>query len=103
MRKAGVNLGSTNTCVTPVFLEGSTVEGTLLVKDLRENYGIFTSIVVYPVIPKGMILLRLIPTTAHTDKDIEDTIDAFTAIRDKLVSGQYAEIEKKMDVEYQQY
>ncbi|SZD73292.1 2-amino-3-ketobutyrate coenzyme A ligase [Candidatus Ornithobacterium hominis] len=103
LRKAGFNLGSTNTCVTPVFLEGSTVEGTLLVKDLRENYGIFTSIVVYPVIPKGMILLRLIPTTAHTDKDIEDTIDAFTAIRDKLVSGQYAEIEKKMDVEYQQY
>lgn len=103
LKAAGFNLGNTNTCVSPVFLEGSTVEGTLLVKDLRENYGIFTSIVVYPVIPKGMILLRLIPTAAHTDKDIEETIQAFTSIRDKLASGKYAEIEKNMDVDYQQY
>lgn len=103
LTEAGFNIGSTNTCVTPVFLEGTTLEGTLLVKDLRENYGIFTSIVVYPVIPKGMILLRLIPTSAHTDAEIEETIAAFKAIREKLISGKYAEMEKGMGVDYQQF
>lgn len=103
LREAGFDLGKTTTCVTPVFLHGSTVEGTLLVKDLRENYGIFTSIVVYPVIPKGMILLRLIPTAAHTNEDIKETIAAFGEIRNKLKSGIYAEMEKQMNVDYQQY
>lgn len=103
LKQAGFNIGTTTTCVTPVFLEGTTVEGTLLVKDLRENYGIFTSIVVYPVIPKGMILLRLIPTAAHTDVEIEETIEAFKAIREKLTTGVYATMEEKMDVDYQQY
>ncbi|MGZ5211140.1 MAG: aminotransferase class I/II-fold pyridoxal phosphate-dependent enzyme, partial [Kaistella sp.] len=85
----GFNIGGTDTCVTPVMMQRSTVEATLLVKDLRENYGIFTSVVIYPVIPKGMILLRLIPTASHTDSEINETLDAFDAIHDKLTSGFY--------------
>ncbi|AFR36109.1 aminotransferase class I/II-fold pyridoxal phosphate-dependent enzyme [Riemerella anatipestifer] len=96
LKERGFNLGDTNTCVTPVFIEGSPVEATLLVKDLRENYGIFTSVVVYPVIPKGMILLRLIPTASHTDAEINETIAAFEAIHDKLVKGYYKEQEKQL-------
>ncbi|MCW4452337.1 aminotransferase class I/II-fold pyridoxal phosphate-dependent enzyme [Kaistella sp. BT6-1-3] len=92
----GFNIGGTDTCVTPVMMEGSTVEATLLVKDLRENYGIFTSVVIYPVIPKGMILLRLIPTASHTDAEINETLDAFDAIHDKLTSGFYKEQEQKL-------
>ncbi|MBW8358177.1 MAG: aminotransferase class I/II-fold pyridoxal phosphate-dependent enzyme [Weeksellaceae bacterium] len=91
----GFNLGNTNTCVTPVMMQGSTVEATMLVKDLRENYGIFTSVVIYPVIPKGMILLRLIPTASHTDSEINETLEAFDAIHDKLLSGYYKEQEQK--------
>ncbi|WKS96062.1 aminotransferase class I/II-fold pyridoxal phosphate-dependent enzyme [Riemerella columbina] len=96
LKAKGFNLGDTNTCVTPVFIEGTPVEATLLVKDLRENYGIFTSVVVYPVIPKGMILLRLIPTASHTDAEINETIAAFEAIHDKLVKGYYKEQEQKL-------
>lgn len=92
----GFNIGGTDTSVTPVMMEGSTVEATLLVKDLRENYGIFTSVVIYPVIPKGMILLRLIPTASHTDAEINETLDAFDAIHDKLTSGFYKEQEQKL-------
>ena len=92
----GFNIGGTDTCVTPVMMQGSTVEATLLVKDLRENYGIFTSVVIYPVIPKGMILLRLIPTAYHTDAEINETLDAFDAIHDKLTSGFYKEQEQKL-------
>jgi glycine C-acetyltransferase len=72
-------------------MQGSPVEATILVKDLRENFGIFTSVVVYPVIPKGMILLRLIPTASHTDSEINETLAAFEAIHEKLVSGKYKE------------
>ncbi|WP_018676350.1 aminotransferase class I/II-fold pyridoxal phosphate-dependent enzyme [Riemerella columbina] len=96
LREKGFNLGDTNTCVTPVFIEGTPVEATLLVKDLRENYGVFTSVVVYPVIPKGTILLRLIPTASHTDSEINETIAAFEAIHDKLTKGYYKEQEKKL-------
>lgn len=96
LKERGFNLGNTNTCVTPVMMQGSTVEATLLVKDLRENYGIFTSVVIYPVIPKGMILLRLIPTASHTDAEINETLDAFDAIHDKLTSGFYKEQEQKL-------
>ena len=67
-----------------------------MVKDLRENYGIFTSVVVYPVIPKGNILLRLIPTASHTDAEINETLEAFAALKDKLSSGYYKEQEEKM-------
>lgn len=96
LKERGYDLGNTNTCVTPVMMKGSTVEATLLVKDLRENYGIFTSVVVYPVIPKGMILLRLIPTASHTHAEINETLDAFDAIHEKLVSGHYKQMEQKL-------
>lgn len=89
LREAGFNLGNTNSCVTPVFLNGTVEEATHLVMDLRENFGIFCSIVVYPVIPKGMILLRLIPTATHTQQDIDETVTAFIAIKEKLLSGAY--------------
>ncbi|NAW51878.1 aminotransferase class I/II-fold pyridoxal phosphate-dependent enzyme [Elizabethkingia argentiflava] len=96
LKERGFNIGDTNTCVTPVMMQGSPIEATLLVKDLRENHGIFTSVVVYPVIPKGMILLRLIPTASHTDAEISATLDAFEAIHEKLVSGFYKAQEKKI-------
>ena len=89
LRKRGFDLGTTQSCVTPVYLKGSIPEAMALVKDLRENYGIFCSIVVYPVIPKGLILLRLIPTATHTMDDINTTLDAFDAIRTRLENGTY--------------
>ncbi|MEM1325033.1 MAG: aminotransferase class I/II-fold pyridoxal phosphate-dependent enzyme [Bacteroidota bacterium] len=91
LRERGFNIGQTNSCVTPVFMEGNPPEAAELVRDLRERYNIFCSVVVYPVVPKGTILLRLIPTAAHTEKDIQETLDAFSAIRDNLVSGHYRE------------
>jgi len=96
LKERGFNIGDTNTCVTPVMMQGTPVEATLLVKDLRENYGIFTSVVVYPVIPKGMILLRLIPTASHTDSEINETLAAFEAIHDKLIGGHYKDQEQKL-------
>ena len=92
LRDAGFDLGLTNTVITPVYLEGSVPEAMVMVKDLREKYNVFTSIVIYPVIPKGMILLRLIPTAVHTQEDIDITVKAFSAIRDKLESGVYKRI-----------
>eukprot|EP00388_Colpodella_angusta_P012655 GDKJ01032048.1.p1 GENE.GDKJ01032048.1~~GDKJ01032048.1.p1 ORF type:complete len:420 (-),score=25.72 GDKJ01032048.1:904-2163(-) len=92
LKAHGFNIGDTNTCVTPVYLEGSIPEAMVMVNDLRENYGIFLSIVVYPVIPKGIILLRMIPTASHTLQDIEETLVAFDAIREKLVNGTYAQL-----------
>ncbi|PJR03981.1 aminotransferase class I/II-fold pyridoxal phosphate-dependent enzyme [Avrilella dinanensis] len=89
LREKGFNIGDTNTCVTPVYLEGSIPEAMVMVNDLRENYGIFLSIVVYPVIPKGLILLRVIPTASHTFEDIDETLTAFEAIRTKLQDGTY--------------
>ncbi|MBS1529945.1 MAG: aminotransferase class I/II-fold pyridoxal phosphate-dependent enzyme [Bacteroidetes bacterium] len=92
----GFDIGITNTMVTPVFLKGDLNEATSLTMDLRENYGIFCSIVVYPVIPKGLIELRLIPTAVHTLEDVERTIDAFSEVAVKLKDGFYKE--KKMAV-----
>jgi len=89
LRARGFDLGLTNTMVTPVFLKGELQEATALTMDLRENYGIFCSIVVYPVIPKGLIELRLIPTAVHTLKDVQRTLDAFSEVSDKLKSGYY--------------
>jgi glycine C-acetyltransferase len=89
LKERGFDIGTTQSCVTPVYLEGSIPEAMALVKDLRENYGIFCSIVVYPVIPKGMILLRLIPTATHTLEDVEITLNAFDAIRARLENGTY--------------
>lgn len=90
LQKAGFNIGNTGACVTPVYMKGSVGEAIALVRDLRENFGIFCSIVVYPVIPKGQMILRLIPTASHTDEDIEITLEAFKAIRSKLQEGIYA-------------
>jgi glycine C-acetyltransferase len=92
LKDRGFDIGDTNTCVTPVYLNGSIPEAMALVKDLRENHGIFCSIVVYPVIPKGLILLRMIPTATHTMQDIEETLDAFSAIRDRLENGTYKKL-----------
>lgn len=89
LKERGFDIGTTQSCVTPVYLKGSIPEAMALVKDLRENYGIFCSIVVYPVIPKGLILLRMIPTATHTLEDVKETLDAFDAIRDRLVNGTY--------------
>ncbi|WP_040249276.1 aminotransferase class I/II-fold pyridoxal phosphate-dependent enzyme [Psychroserpens mesophilus] len=89
LKKRGFDIGTTQSCVTPVYLKGSIPEAMALVRDLRENYGIFCSIVVYPVIPKGLILLRMIPTATHTLEDVNETLDAFDAIRDRLENGTY--------------
>lgn len=91
LRERGFDLGVTDTMVTPVFLKGELLEATALTMDLRENYGIFCSIVVYPVIPKGLIELRLIPTAVHTMEDVQRTLDAFSEVSDKLKSGYYKE------------
>lgn len=87
---AGFNIGDTNTMVTPVYMNGSIPEATNMVIDLRENFGIFCSMVVYPVVPKGMIILRLIPTAVHTLEDVKYTIESFSKIKDKLYGGHYA-------------
>ena len=99
LREKGFNIGDTNTCVTPVYLEGSIPEAMIMVNDLRENFGIFLSIVVYPVIPKGIILLRMIPTASHTLEDVNETLTAFEAIREKLTSGTYKEIANRTTVD----
>ncbi|MEY8849113.1 aminotransferase class I/II-fold pyridoxal phosphate-dependent enzyme [Psychroserpens sp. XS_ASV72] len=89
LKERGFDIGTTQSCVTPVYLQGSIPEAMALVRDLRENYGIFCSIVVYPVIPKNMILLRMIPTATHTLEDVNETLDAFDAIRERLQNGTY--------------
>lgn len=92
LRERGFDIGETTSPVTPVFmqgLEGGLPEVTNMVRDLRENMGIFCSIIVYPVIPKGQIILRLIPTAAHTLADVEKTLNAFDAMREKLDAGVY--------------
>ncbi|MBP6072954.1 MAG: aminotransferase class I/II-fold pyridoxal phosphate-dependent enzyme [Flavobacterium sp.] len=99
LKERGFNIGDTNTCITPVYLEGSIPEAMVMVNDLRENYGIFLSIVVYPVIPKGIILLRMIPTASHTLEDIAETLSAFEAIREKLVNGTYKQIAAQTKVD----
>jgi len=89
LKKAGFEIGETNSCVTPVYMNGSIPEATNLILDLRENYNVFCSMVVYPVVPKGMIILRLIPTAVHTLEDVNYTIECFSKIVGKLKSGQY--------------
>ena len=92
LKENGFDIGKTNTCVTPVFLKGDVPEAMALVHDLRENHGVFCSIVIYPVIPKGMMILRLIPTASHTLKDVDETIAAFKAMRENLDKGLYARL-----------
>lgn len=91
LKEKGFNIGTTNSVVTPVFLKGELSEATSITMDLRENFGIFCSIVIYPVIPKGLIMLRLIPTAMHTLEDVQRTVAAFSEVRDKLEKGYYLE------------
>ncbi len=89
LKARGFDIGTTNTVVTPVYLHGTPFEATQLVHDMRESFGVFTSMIIYPVIPKGMILLRMIPTAAHTDADVEQTLNAFSEISVKLKNKMY--------------
>ena len=89
LKDAGFDIGHTNSVVTPVFLKGSLGEATNVTVELRETYGIFCSIVVYPVVPKDVIMLRLIPTTVHTLEDVRYTIECFSKVREKLEAGEY--------------
>lgn len=89
LKERGFDIGNTDSVVTPIYMKGGVEEATAMVMDLRENYGIFCSIVVYPVIPKGHIIYRLIPTAAHTDEDIERTLTAFSETKAKLDEGSY--------------
>ncbi|GEP96288.1 aminotransferase class I/II-fold pyridoxal phosphate-dependent enzyme [Chitinophaga cymbidii] len=96
LRERGFNIGKTNSPVTPIYLQGDIPEATAMCLDLRENYNIFCSIVVYPVIPKGQIIYRLIPTAAHSDEDIALTLKAFTETKEKLDQKAYAVAEIPM-------
>lgn len=89
LKVRGFDIGATNTPVTPVYMKGGVEEATAMCMDLRENYRVFASIVVYPVIPKGHIIYRLIPSAAHTDADIEQTLIAFSETKSKLDAGVY--------------
>ncbi|MFD2203520.1 aminotransferase class I/II-fold pyridoxal phosphate-dependent enzyme [Shivajiella indica] len=93
LQEKGFSTGKSNSPVTPVVLNGTVGEAATLSKDLRENYNIFCSVVIYPVVPKGMIILRLIPTAVHTLEDVAETITAFEAIKEKLTSGYYRSTE----------
>jgi len=85
----GFDIGGTQSCVTPVVLPGTVPEGTNLAIDLRENHDIFCSLVIFPVIPRGILILRIIPTAAHTLEDVEYTINAFKTVKKKLDNGDY--------------
>ncbi|MFW6225094.1 MAG: aminotransferase class I/II-fold pyridoxal phosphate-dependent enzyme, partial [Bacteroidota bacterium] len=89
LRAKGFNLGNTESPVTPVILKGGVPEATQITYDLRENYGIFCSIVAYPVVPKDIIMLRVIPTAIHTFEDVNRTIEAFSEVKEKLNNGEY--------------
>jgi len=99
LKERGFDIGTTQSCVTPVYLQGSVPEAMALVRDLRENHGIFCSIVVYPVVPKGVILLRMIPTATHTLEDVEETLVAFDAIRERLLNGTYKRLSASLIAE----
>jgi len=89
LKAKGFDIGKTDSVVTPVYMNGGVEEATAMVMDLRENYHIFCSIVIYPVIPKGHIIFRLIPTAVHTDEDIRLTLEAFQETKRKLDAGEY--------------
>lgn len=93
LKERGFDIGNTNSPVTPIYMKGDVPEATQMVMDLRENYHIFCSIVVYPVIPKGDIIYRLIPTAAHSDADIEETLKAFEETKKKLDAGAYKAVD----------
>ncbi|MGB3547765.1 MAG: pyridoxal phosphate-dependent aminotransferase family protein [Saprospiraceae bacterium] len=91
LQEAGFDIGNTGACVTPVYMKGTVGEAGALIRDIRENYGIFCSVVLPPIIPKGQLILRLIPTAAHSEEDIRETLEAFKAIRAKQEKGIYLE------------
>ncbi|MCE5206027.1 MAG: pyridoxal phosphate-dependent aminotransferase family protein [Porphyromonadaceae bacterium] len=96
----GFNIGNTQSPVTPVYVKGNVAEGTNIVVDLRENHGVFCSIVAYPVVPKDVLMLRLIPTAAHTQKEVDETIAVFKKIKINLEAGKYkAEEMQSMSIE----
>ncbi len=90
LKAEGVDLGRTASPVTPVFLKGGVTEATQIITDLRENFGVFCSMVIYPVVPRGIIMLRLIPTAGHTLEDVNYTIKAFSEVRNNLDNGKYS-------------
>jgi len=89
LKDKGFDIGTTNSPVTPIYMKGGLPEATNMVMDIRENYHIFCSVVVYPVIPKGEIIFRIIPTAAHTDEDVDITLKAFEETKKKLDAGEY--------------
>ena len=89
LKEKGFDIGRTGSPVTPVFLKGDEAEGSQVVADLRENFRIFCSMVIYPVVPRGVIMLRLIPTAVHTLEDVKYTIEAFDVVKQKLEAGEY--------------
>ena len=95
LRKNGFDIGNTESPVTPVYLSGSVIEGTNIVFDLRETYNVFCSMVVYPVVPKNVLMLRLIPTSAHTQKEVDETIEVFKKVKVNLEAGKYKGTEMK--------
>lgn len=98
LKAKGFNIGTTNSPVTPVVLTGDDTQAAAMVRDLRENFGIFCSIVIYPVIPKGLIVLRLIPTAVHTEADVAETIAAFEAVAERLQNNYYADKDSRQMV-----
>src|ERR1035437_9751324 len=89
LREAGLDLGKTESPVTPVFMKSGVSQATQLIYDLRENYGIFCSVVIYPVVPRDVVMLRLIPTAAHTLEDVDYTVKAFRKIKAKVDKNEY--------------
>ncbi|MGA2824172.1 MAG: aminotransferase class I/II-fold pyridoxal phosphate-dependent enzyme [Bacteroidales bacterium] len=90
LKENGFDIGNTESPVTPIFMKGGVGEATQMLYDMRENYGVFCSIVIYPVVPKGVIMLRLIPTAIHTLEDVKNTIDTFKLVKQKLIAGEYS-------------
>ena len=90
LRASGFNLGVTNSCVTPIIMEGGVEEATNMIFHIREEYNLFTSVVVYPVVPKGTILIRIIPTANHTLEDVDQTIEVFKKVKQKLENNEFS-------------
>ncbi|MCI4667997.1 MAG: pyridoxal phosphate-dependent aminotransferase family protein, partial [Bacteroidia bacterium] len=91
LKERGFDIGNTQSPVTPVYLSGNEMEAIGVITDLRENHKIFASGVVYPVVERGVIMLRLIPTAHHREEDVEYTLEAFEAVREKIAKGVYKE------------
>jgi glycine C-acetyltransferase len=92
LKEAGLNLGNTESPVTPVFFKCKLEQVTQLIYDLRENHGIFCSVVIYPVVPRDVVMLRLIPTASHSLEDVEYTVKAFKEIKRKLDNDEYPHV-----------